>query len=67
MKKVKADISKSADSIADEPMASFSHLVACFAEVETGDDNQSLDQGFPYPREDRIYETGYLLTEFLKC
>ena len=67
MKKVKDYICKSADSTTEEPTISFSHLAACFTEVETSDDNQSLDQGFPYSREERLYETGILLKEFLKC
>ena len=67
MKKVKADICKPADSMAEEPTVSFSHLEACFTELETGDGNQSLDLGFPYSREERLYETGILLKEFLKC
>jgi hypothetical protein len=53
--------------MAEEPTVSFSHLAACFTEVETGDDNQSFGQGFPYSREERLYETGILLKEFLKC
>jgi hypothetical protein len=67
LKKVKVDICKSDDLITEEPTVSFSHLAACFTEVETVGDNQSLDQGFPYSREERLYETGILLKEFLKC
>ena len=67
MKKVKDDIYKSADLMAEEPSISFAHLEACFSEVETSDGNQSLDRGFPYSREERLYETGILLKEFLKC
>jgi len=67
LKKVKADICKSADLMAEEPSVSFSHLEACFSDVGKGDDNQSLDHGFPYSREERLYETGILLKEFLKC
>jgi hypothetical protein len=67
LKKVKADICKLADSMTEEPTVSFSHLAACFTEVETGDGNQSIEPGFPYSREERLYETGILLKEFLKC
>jgi len=67
LKKVKADICKSADLMVEEPSVSFSHLEACFCDVGKDDDNQRLDYGFPYSREDRLYETGILLREFLKC
>lgn len=67
LQKVKTDICKPAGSVAEEPIVSFSHLEACFTEAKKVDVNQSYDQGFPYSREERLYETGILLKEFLKC
>jgi hypothetical protein len=67
LKKVKTYICKSADSIAEEPLVSFSHLASCFSFHETIDDNQSPTRGFPSSQEESLYATGILLKEFLKC
>lgn len=67
MKRVKDNIGKTDDLMAEEAAISFAHLTVCFTEEETVDGNQCLHQGFPYSHEERLYETGILLKEFLKC
>jgi hypothetical protein len=58
---------KPSDSMAEEPLVSFSHLASCYSSHETADENQSPTHGFPSSREESLYETGILLKEFLKC
>jgi hypothetical protein len=68
--KMKTSITKfqlSPDSMVEETLISFSHLASCFSSDETDDENQSPTHGFPSSREERLYETGILLKEFLKC
>lgn len=53
---------------AAEPTISFSHLASCFSGQETDDDDHPIPAyGFPAPREEKLYETGVLAREFLKC
>jgi hypothetical protein len=58
---------KPSDSMAEEPLVSFSHLASCYSSHETADENQSPTHGFPSSGEESLYETGILLKEFLKC
>ena len=58
---------KPSDSMAEEPLVSFSHLASCYSSHETADENQSPTHGFPSSLEESLYETGILLKEFLKC
>ncbi len=67
MNKLKTDISKSADSMVDEPTVSFSHLAAYFSRDESVDNNQIPAHGFPSYLEESLHETGTLLRDFLKC
>jgi hypothetical protein len=67
LKKVKTDISKSADSMAEEPTVSFSHLAAYFSRDEGVDNNQIPAHGSPSYLEESLHETGVLLRDFLKC
>ena len=61
------NIQKPADKIAEGPTVSFSHLASCFSLAQTDDGNQSPAHGFPSSREESLYETGFLLKDFLKC
>lgn len=60
-------IQKPNDATAEEPFVTFSHLASCFASNETADDTLYLSHGFPSPREENLYETGYISKTFLKC
>jgi hypothetical protein len=70
MQKIKKSIPNlqtATDEMAIHPTISFSHLASCFSEVENGDDSSVNVYGFPSPVEERLYETGTLVKEFLKC
>jgi len=58
---------KPANSMTEEPIVSFSHLASYYSWHETADEDQSYTHGFPSSMEERLYETGILLKEFLKC
>jgi hypothetical protein len=67
MKVATSKISRAGDVLTESPTISFSHLASCFSGVESSDDDSNTAYGFPDYREERLYETGILLKEFLKC
>jgi len=48
------------------PTISFAHLASTFDADET-DILEKYVYGFPYPQEEELYETGILISVFLKC
>ena len=67
MKRSNTEIPKAFEEPNDELIMSFSHLSSCFASDDLSDDSQGAAYGFSVPREEELYETGYLAKIFLRC
>ena len=67
MKTSNARLQEPKDLPSVEPAISFSHLALCFSMPQADDDDSMVPYGFPAPQEERLYETGVLAREFLKC
>ena len=55
------------DTIKEDPGISFQHLSFCFFVDDAPDDYHNTAYGFPVSQEEGLYQTCFLMKEFLKC